>query len=63
MPGVMLRINNSFRFSESKFNIIYKVKATLLKSHFGMGVVLYICCIFSEHFLLRTPIGGCFKSL
>ena len=25
-------------------------KATLLKSDFGMGVLLYICCIFSERF-------------
>ena len=34
--------------------------ATLLKSHFGMGVVLYICWIFSEHFFIRTPLEGCF---
>ena len=27
----------------------------LLKSHFGMGVLLSICCIFSEHVFLRTP--------
>ena len=37
-----------------------KVAATLLKSHFGMGVLLYISCIFSEHLFLRTPPGGCF---
>ena len=31
-------------------------KATLFKSHFGMGVLLWICCIFSEHlFLGNTP--------
>ena len=30
--------------------------ATLLKSHFGMGVLLEICCIFSEHLFLRTPL-------
>ena len=35
-------------------------KATLLKSHFGMGGLLYICCIFSEHLFLRTPVDGCF---
>ena len=34
--------------------------ATLLKSHFGMGVLLQICCIFSEDLFLRTPLGGCF---
>ena len=34
--------------------------ATLLKSRFGMGVLLWICCIFSEHLFLRTPLEGCF---
>ena len=29
-------------------------KATLLKSLFGMGVLLYNCCIYSEHLFLRT---------
>ena len=29
-------------------------------SHFGMGALLYIWCIFSEHLFLRTPLGGCF---
>ena len=39
----------------------YKVPLfTLLKSHFGMGVLLWICCIFSEHLVLRTPLDGCF---
>ena len=36
-------------------------KATLLKSHFGMGILLQICCIFSEHLFLRTTLGGCFR--
>ena len=40
--------------------IIQRCKTALLKSHFGMGVLLYSCCIFSEHLLLRTPPGGCF---
>ena len=31
-----------------------------LKSHFGMGVILQICCIFSEHVFLKTPLLGCF---
>ena len=35
-------------------------KATLLKSHFSMSVPLYVCCIFSEHLLQRTPLNGCF---
>ena len=34
--------------------------ATLLKSHFGTGVLQYICWIFSEHLFLRTPLEGCF---
>ena len=29
---------------------------------FGMGVLLQICCIFSEHLFLRKPLGGCFWS-
>ena len=33
---------------------------TLLKSHFGMGFLLKICCIFSEHLFKRTPMEGCF---
>ena len=35
-------------------------KATIFKSHFGMGVLLKLCCIFSEHFSLRPPLDGCF---
>ena len=35
-------------------------EATLLKSHFGMGVFLSICCIFSKHLFLRTHLEGCF---
>ena len=27
---------------------------------FCIGVLLYICCIFSEHLFLRTPLEGCF---
>ena len=34
--------------------------ATLLRSHFVMGVLLQICCIFSEHLFVRIPLGGCF---
>ena len=29
-------------------------------SHFGMGALLQICCIFSKHLFLKTPLGGCF---
>ena len=44
--------------AQSDFN---KVAAILLKLHFGMGVLLYICCIFSENLLLRTPLSGYFQ--
>ena len=43
------------------FNQVAKqLYATLLISHFGMGFLLYICCIFSEYLFLRTPLKGCF---
>ena len=41
---------------ESDFN---KVVAILSKLHFGMGVLLYIYCIFSENLFLRTPLESC----
>ena len=34
--------------------------ATLLKSHFDMGVLLQICCIFSEHLFSRTSLEDSF---
>ena len=42
--------------------ILIKLLATLLKSHLGMGVLLEICCIFSEHIFIRTVMKGCFWS-
>ena len=30
------------------------IATNLLKLHFGMGILLYICRIFSEHLFLRT---------
>ena len=33
---------------------------TLLKSHFGIGVLLQICCIFLEHLFIRTHMECCF---
>ena len=38
----------------------YSCETTLLKLHFVTGVLLYICCIFSEHLFLGTPLGCCF---
>ena len=37
-----------------------KVSSNLLKLHFGMGVLLQICCIFSQHLFLGTPLKSCF---
>ena len=37
-----------------------KLQSNLLKLHFGMGVPLYIYCIFSEHFSLKNTSGGLF---
>ena len=39
--------------------ISIKLHAVLLKPHFGMSVLLSICCIFSEHLFLKTPLDGC----
>ena len=45
-----------------KCNFDKVAKATLLKSHFGTGVLLYIRSLFSEHLFLGTPLGDCFCS-
>ena len=37
-------------------------RTSMLKSHFRIVVLLYICGIFSEHFSLRTHLKGCFSS-
>ena len=34
-----------------------------MKSHFDMGDLVYICCIFSKHLFLGKPLNGCFLSL
>ena len=34
-----------------------------IKSHCGMGVILKICCIFSECLFLGTPLSGCLCTL
>ena len=44
----------------SKFTGEYPCQSVIFNSHFGMGVSLEICCIFSEHIFLRTPLEGCF---
>ena len=44
----------------SVISIKLQSKTNLLKSHFSMGVLLQICCIFSEHLFLRPPLDCCF---
>ena len=36
------------------------ISIKLLKSHFAMGILLYICCIFSGHLFLKTPLENFF---
>ena len=43
---------------EHPYRSVISVK---LQSHFGMGVLLQICCIFSEYLFLGTPPIGCFR--
>ena len=56
--GSMVRVQGlglGFRSSQCK--------ATLLKSHFCMGALLYICGMFSELFLIRSPSRGLLGNL
>ena len=53
--GVNLQENNHV---EMRFQQSYN--ATLLKSHFGMGVLLSFCRILLEKLFPRTPLEGCF---
>ena len=47
----------------SKFTEEHPCRSVILvklsKSLFGMGVLLYICCVLSEHLFLRTSLEGC----
>ena len=52
---------SEFHFTYMLFGIcLFSCKVTVLKSLFGMRVLLWICCIFSEHFFLRTHLEGWF---
>ena len=55
----VLKIRSKFTGKHACRSVIVIIcKATLLKSHFGLGVPLEICCIFSEQLFLRTlPVG------
>ena len=58
----VLKISSKFTGEHPCGSAIYW-NHTLLNSHFGMGVLLWICCIFSEHLFFRTPLGGCFCTM
>ena len=59
----MHQIYRKTPMGKCNFNKVAK-QATLLISHFGMGVLLWICCIFLEHLFLKTPlVGYLFSSL
>ena len=53
---------SEFWLDEMFWNVL---KAAIQKqqSHFGTGVLLHICCIFSKHFFLRTPLNSCFSAI
>ena len=51
----VLKISTNFTGEHSCRSVISSVK-----SHLGRSVLLYICCIFSEHLFLRIPLEGCF---
>ena len=55
--SIMQRCSYKFRKIHIEVSFLIKLK---LKSHFGMGVLLQIYCIFSKHLLLRKPLDGCF---
>ena len=40
--------------------MFWSYKATVFQLHFGIGVFMWICCIYSEHFFLRTLLEGYF---
>ena len=40
--------------------ISIKLLWNFIEIHFGMGVLLHLCCIFSEHLFLRMPLTGYF---
>ena len=59
----LLKICNKFTREHACRSVIsISSFRALLKSHFGVGVLLQIFCIFSEHLFLRTPLGGCYST-
>ena len=43
----------------AKFSIFHSSELNIFRKHFVMGALLQICCIFSEHLFLKTPLEGC----
>ena len=46
-------------FNKVAKHLYWNRKATLLKSHFGIAVFLYVCYICLEHLFIRTPQEEC----
>ena len=59
----VLEIYCKFTGEHPKLQLYWKQKATLLKSHIGIGVLLQVFCTFSEHLFLITPLDGCFCNM
>ena len=55
----MQKINRRTPMSKCDFNKV--ALSTLLRSYFGMGILLYFYCIFSEHLFVSTPLEGYFR--
>ena len=64
-------LNHSSQFRSSHpdvFKVVLKICSKFTGKHphrsvfsnFGVGVLLYICCIFSKHLFIRTPLGDYF---
>ena len=55
----MQKINRRTPMSKCDFNKV--ALSTLLRSYFGMVILLYFYCIFSEHLFVSTPLEGYFR--
>ena len=59
--GSVLKICSKFKGEQPCRNAIsIELLCNFIESHFSMGILLKICCIFSEHLLLRIPLEGFF---
>ena len=61
----LLHITSFTRLTSRSHTLIDSIKSRHpeVKTHFDMGVLLKICCIFSENLLLRTPLSDCYCNI